>query len=100
MSTTGSPIPLAHLNMTAADGLSEVQARAIWRAVAEARAAVTLWGQGQGSTLAPSRVTSERARLGSREPKAGITVRTGLPRPPASADGVRLADGCNGWRRE
>jgi hypothetical protein len=32
------PIPLAHLDMTMADGLSPTQVRAIWRAVAEARA--------------------------------------------------------------
>ena len=38
MSTPDSPIPLAHLNMTVVDGLSEAQARAIWHAVAEARA--------------------------------------------------------------
>jgi hypothetical protein len=32
------PIPLAHLDMTVADGLSAAQVRAIWRAVALARA--------------------------------------------------------------
>ena len=37
MSTPDSPIPLAHLDMVA-DGVSEAQARAIWHAVAEARA--------------------------------------------------------------
>jgi hypothetical protein len=31
--------------MTAADSLSEAQARAIWHAVAEARAALALWGE-------------------------------------------------------
>ena len=44
MSTPGSPIPLAHVD-TVVGGLSEAQARAIWRAVAEARAAVTRWGK-------------------------------------------------------
>ena len=39
MSTvTSGPVPLAHLDMTVADGLSAAQVRAIWRAVAEARA--------------------------------------------------------------
>jgi hypothetical protein len=35
---TTNPVPFAHLDMTAADGLSPAQVRAIWRAVAEARA--------------------------------------------------------------
>jgi hypothetical protein len=38
MSAGSGPIPLAHLNMTVADGLSPAQVRAIWRAVAEVRA--------------------------------------------------------------
>jgi arginase family enzyme len=38
MSASGGPVPLTHLDMTVADGLSEAQARAIWRAVAQARA--------------------------------------------------------------
>ena len=38
MSANAGPIPLAHLDMTVADGLSPAQVRAIWRAVAEARA--------------------------------------------------------------
>jgi hypothetical protein len=37
LSASAGPVPLAHLD-TAADGLSEAQARAIWHAVAEARA--------------------------------------------------------------
>jgi hypothetical protein len=35
---TTSPIPLAHLDMTVAGGLSPAQVSAIWRAAAEARA--------------------------------------------------------------
>jgi hypothetical protein len=31
-------VPLAHLDLTVADGLSAAQVRAIWRAVGEARA--------------------------------------------------------------
>jgi hypothetical protein len=38
MSVSAGPVPLAHLDMTVADGVSETQARVIWRAVAEARA--------------------------------------------------------------
>jgi hypothetical protein len=38
MSVSASPIPLAHLDMTTAEGLSPAQVRAIWRAVAEVRA--------------------------------------------------------------
>jgi hypothetical protein len=38
MSASAGPVPLAHLDMTVADGVSEAQARAIWHAVAEARA--------------------------------------------------------------
>jgi hypothetical protein len=39
MSTvTSGPIPLTHLDLTPADGLSAAQVRAIWRAVGEARA--------------------------------------------------------------
>ena len=39
MSTvTSGPVPLAHLDLTVADGLSAAQVRAIWRAVALARA--------------------------------------------------------------
>ena len=38
MSANAGPVPLAHLDMTVADGLSAAQVRAIWRAVAEARA--------------------------------------------------------------
>jgi hypothetical protein len=38
MSANTGPIPLAHLDMTVADDLSPAQVRAIWRAVAEARA--------------------------------------------------------------
>jgi hypothetical protein len=38
MSAGAGPIPLAHLDMTVADGLSPTQVHAIWRAVAEARA--------------------------------------------------------------
>jgi hypothetical protein len=37
MSGPANPFPLGHLD-AAADGLSEAQARAIWRAVAQARA--------------------------------------------------------------
>jgi hypothetical protein len=36
MTTSAGPIPLAHLDMPALDGVSEAQAHAIWRAVAEA----------------------------------------------------------------
>jgi hypothetical protein len=38
MSANAGPVPLAHLDMSVADGLSAAQVRAIWRAVAEARA--------------------------------------------------------------
>ena len=39
MSTvTSGPVPLAHLDITVADGLSAAQVRAIWHAVALARA--------------------------------------------------------------
>ena len=38
MSAGAGPIPLAHLDMTTAEVLSPAQVRAIWRAVAEARA--------------------------------------------------------------
>jgi hypothetical protein len=38
VSISAGPIPLAHLDMTTADGLSPAQVRVIWRAVAEARA--------------------------------------------------------------
>jgi hypothetical protein len=38
MSGPADPFPLAHLDVTAGSGVSEAQARAIWRAVAEARA--------------------------------------------------------------
>jgi hypothetical protein len=38
MSDTANPVPLAHLDMTVADGLSPAQVRAIWHAVAEVRA--------------------------------------------------------------
>jgi hypothetical protein len=38
MSANTDPVPLAHLDMTAADGLSAAQVRAIWRGVALARA--------------------------------------------------------------
>jgi hypothetical protein len=37
MSASAGPVPLAHLEMTMADGVSEAQARAIRHAVAEAR---------------------------------------------------------------
>ena len=37
MSGPADPFPLAHLDVTAESGLSEAQARAVWRAVAEAR---------------------------------------------------------------
>ncbi len=36
MSTSGGPVPSAYLEIMAADGVSEAQARAIWHAVAEA----------------------------------------------------------------
>jgi hypothetical protein len=45
MSANAGPVPLAHLDMSVADGLSAAQVRAVWRAVAEARAAVALWGE-------------------------------------------------------
>ena len=38
MSANAGPVPLAHLDMSEADGLSAAQVRAIWRAVGEARA--------------------------------------------------------------
>ncbi len=38
VSASAGPVPLAHLDMTVADGVSEAQARAIWHTVAEARA--------------------------------------------------------------
>jgi hypothetical protein len=38
MSANAGPVPLAHLDMSVADGLSAGQVRAIWRAVGEARA--------------------------------------------------------------
>jgi hypothetical protein len=38
MSANAGPVPLAHLDVSVADGLSPAQVRAIWRAVAEARA--------------------------------------------------------------
>jgi hypothetical protein len=38
MSGPADPFLLAHLDVTAESGVSETQARAIWRAVAEARA--------------------------------------------------------------
>ena len=38
MSGPADPFPLAHLDVTAESGVSETQARAIWHAVAEARA--------------------------------------------------------------
>jgi hypothetical protein len=38
MSGPADPFPLGHLDVTAGSGVSETQARAIWRAVAEARA--------------------------------------------------------------
>jgi hypothetical protein len=38
MSGPADPFPLGHLNVTTGSGVSEAQARAIWRAVAEARA--------------------------------------------------------------
>jgi hypothetical protein len=37
MSASAGPVPLAHLDMTVVDGVSEAQARAIWHAVAQAR---------------------------------------------------------------
>ena len=38
MSGPADPFPLAHLDATAESGVSETQARAIWHAVADARA--------------------------------------------------------------
>ena len=38
MSAIAGPVPLAHLDLTVANGLSAAQVRAIWRAVGEARA--------------------------------------------------------------
>ena len=38
MSGPADPFPLVHLDVTAESGVSETQARAIWHAVAEARA--------------------------------------------------------------
>jgi hypothetical protein len=38
VSTGAGPVPLAHLEMAVADRVSDVQARAIWHAVTEARA--------------------------------------------------------------
>jgi hypothetical protein len=38
MSGPADPFPLAHLDVTAESGVSETQVRAIWHAVAEARA--------------------------------------------------------------
>ncbi len=45
MNGPGNPFPLGQLGITAESGLSEAQARAIWHAVAQARAAVALWGE-------------------------------------------------------
>jgi hypothetical protein len=38
MSANAGPVPLAHLDIGVVDSVSEAQARAIWHAVAEARA--------------------------------------------------------------
>jgi hypothetical protein len=38
VSADTGPVPLAHLDMKVVEGMSEAQARAIWHAVAEARA--------------------------------------------------------------
>jgi hypothetical protein len=36
VSTSAGPLPLAHLDMTVADGVSEAQVRVIWHTFAEA----------------------------------------------------------------
>jgi hypothetical protein len=79
MSTvTSGPVPLAHLDMTAADGLSAAQVRAIWRAVGEARAGrfdalavhTELVAAGYSPSEADVLVKEMVARLAERQPVA------------------------------
>jgi hypothetical protein len=78
MSAGAGPIPLAHLDMTVADGLSATQVRAIWRAIAEARAGrfdalavhAELVAAGYTSLEADALVEEMVVRLAERQPVA------------------------------
>jgi hypothetical protein len=75
VSVSAGPVPLAHLDITVVDGVSEAQARAIWRAVAEARAGrfdalavhAELVAAGYTSLEADTLVEEMLARLAGRQ---------------------------------
>jgi hypothetical protein len=76
MSGPADPFPLAHLDVTAGSGVSEAQARAIWRVVAEARA----------GRLDPDAAHGELVAGGYTDPEAEALVEEVLERLARRAD--------------
>jgi hypothetical protein len=109
MSASAGPVPLAHLDMSVADGLSEAQARAIWHAVAEARVGrfdalamhAELVAAGYTPLEADSLVEEVLERLGGRQATEMDTGRRVGPgqAPPATGAGPRRSEDSQ-WLRK